>query len=178
MPSTLRVLRDLDPMSPRDWDNLGIILTWHRRYRLGDVQPKVSPSEWLSSRMRENAVILPVYMYDHSGLSLSTTPFSCRWDSGQLGYIYAPRAQILETYKVSRISKKLRKTVESALRAEVLVYHQYLQGDAWGYVFEKEGKETDSCWGFFGETLEETGMKDSVPAEALPLLEQAWADRA
>jgi len=30
-------------------------------------------------------VILPLYLYRHSGDALSTTPF--RWDSGQIGYV-------------------------------------------------------------------------------------------
>ena len=38
--------------------------------------------------MKENLVYLPVYLYDHSGLVLQTTPFSCPWDSGHVGIIY------------------------------------------------------------------------------------------
>jgi len=29
----------------------------------------------------------PVYAYIHGGITVSTTPFSCRWDSGVLGFI-------------------------------------------------------------------------------------------
>lgn len=36
-------------------------------------------------------VILPLYLYDHSGITISTGPFSCPWDSGQVGWIYAPK---------------------------------------------------------------------------------------
>jgi hypothetical protein len=34
--------------------------------------------------------------------------------------------------------------------------------------------EEDSCWGFYGDTLEETGLKDLVPDKAKPLVEAAW----
>jgi len=32
-----------------------------------------------------------VYMYAHGGVVLSTSPFSCSWDSGQVGYIFAKK---------------------------------------------------------------------------------------
>lgn len=38
---------DPDPMSPRDWDNLGTMVCWHRRYDLGDEQPKGTPLDYL-----------------------------------------------------------------------------------------------------------------------------------
>jgi len=31
----------------------------------------------------------PVYAYIHGGITVSLNPFSCHWDSGQLGYIWA-----------------------------------------------------------------------------------------
>ena len=34
-------------------------------------------------------VILSLYLYDHSGITMNTTGFSCPWDSGQVGWIYA-----------------------------------------------------------------------------------------
>ncbi len=36
--------------------------------------------------------ILPVYLYDHSGITINTVPYSCRWDSGQIGWIYQPKS--------------------------------------------------------------------------------------
>jgi hypothetical protein len=32
----LRVYADEDPQSPREWDNLGKIIGWHKRYKIGD----------------------------------------------------------------------------------------------------------------------------------------------
>ena len=42
-------------------------------------------------RATDKYVILPLYLYDHSGITISTGPFSCPWDSGQVGWIYAPK---------------------------------------------------------------------------------------
>lgn len=38
--------------------------------------------------VKEYYTILPLYLYDHSGLTMNTSGFSCRWDSGQVGWIY------------------------------------------------------------------------------------------
>jgi hypothetical protein len=42
--------------------------------------------------------ILPVYLYDHSGLTINTTGFTCPWDSGQIGWIYASHEQVKAEY--------------------------------------------------------------------------------
>lgn len=44
--------------------------------------------EWLVA----NVAILPIYMYDHSGITISTEPFSCPLDSGQIGVIYIEKS--------------------------------------------------------------------------------------
>ena len=42
----------------------------------------------------DGMVILPLYLYDHSGITMNTCGFSCPWDSGQVGWIYADKAMI------------------------------------------------------------------------------------
>ncbi len=41
-------------------------------------------------------VILPLYLYDHGGITMRTNPFSCPWDSGQVGWIYAPKKTFID----------------------------------------------------------------------------------
>ena len=146
--------------SPRDWDNLGIMVCSHRRYDLGDDNPKIdydnfhswSDIEYYLATVLDAGVILPLYLYDHSGITMATTPFSCPWDSGQVGFIYASRERIRAEFSVKRISKKLREKVEGILRSEVKDYDQYLTGDVYGYIIEDDnGDELESCWGFCGE---------------------------
>lgn len=43
-----RIVRDENPESPRDWDNLGTMACWHRRHTLGDVQPECDTQEYLA----------------------------------------------------------------------------------------------------------------------------------
>ncbi len=70
----LEILHDEDPESPRDWDNLGTIVCWHPRHVLGDEKPKIRPEEY-RAELKEDQTALPVYLMDHSGISMSTEPF-------------------------------------------------------------------------------------------------------
>lgn len=173
---TVRVILDTDCQeSPRDWDNLGTMICKHSRYDLGDVQIKEdTPEEYfnntfdilepegydLSDKENErihkwidkNLVILPLYLYDHSGITMSTNPFNCPWDSGQVGFIYVSNKDILKEWSKKRMSKKLREKAFKCLVAEVTVYDQYLTGQVYGYVVgNKEDEHLESCWGFYGE---------------------------
>jgi len=46
--------------------------------------------------VKDYYVILPVYIYDHSGITLNTVGFSDPWDSGQVGWIYASKGKFLK----------------------------------------------------------------------------------
>ncbi len=132
----------------REWDNLGIIATWHRNYRLGDVQPKESLSEWLAAQGK--GVYSPVYMYEHGGICIKTTPFSCRWDSEQLGVIFISDEKIKKEYGKKRISKKFKAKIESYLEDEIKTYNQYIMGEVYRYsVLDSEDNILDSCSGYY-----------------------------
>lgn len=154
----LLILPDNDPEDPRENDNLGTIACWQGRYALGDIQPKEQPNEHLDG-LPEGTVILPVHMYDHSGVTINTTGFSCPWDSGQVGVIYATP----EAIKASGL-KVTRGLIEEYLRQEIATYDQYLRGDVWGYQIESrassedEWEIEDSCWDFYGSDPLKNGM--------------------
>jgi hypothetical protein len=103
----LRVFYDDHPENPREWDNLGTMVCSHRRYDLGDEQAKntelySSWEEWLENEVLEpnggedEVVVLPLYLYDHSGITMNTSGFSCPWDSGQVGWIYCTKKRFRE----------------------------------------------------------------------------------
>jgi hypothetical protein len=96
-----------------------------------------------------NYVALPLYLYDHSGITMNTGGFSCGWDSGCVGVIVCDRATVEKEFNGDE------DRAEASLRAEVETYDHYLTGNCWGYVCEefKGGglwEEVDSCWGFLG----------------------------
>lgn len=79
---TLQIYRDEYAENPREWENLGKMVCWHRRYNLGDKHDYDSPQDFCESEEYKSAlVILPVYLYDHSGITISNSDFGDRWDS-------------------------------------------------------------------------------------------------
>jgi hypothetical protein len=159
---TLVILTDRDPSSPREWDNLGTMVCFHRRYNIGD-KHNFSQDELWELVQREDVLSIPIYLMDHSGLSISTGPFGDPWDSGHLGYIFVEYSRIREQFLVSEVTPEIAVQATKNLESEVKVMDQYLRGEAYGYrLFSPEGKEVDSCWGFYGADPAENGMYDSI----------------
>jgi len=101
--------------------------------------------------LKEKLIILPLYIYDHSGVTMRTYPYGCPWDSGQVGWIYVSKDKVREEYGWKRITEKRQKQIEEYLRNEVSTYDQWLTGDVWWYAIEDEdGEVHDACGGFFG----------------------------
>jgi hypothetical protein len=182
MPNVIvKILRDTDPCNPRtEWDNAGTMVCWHDRYQLGDKQPSCNPQEYLDD-LPEGTLVLPLYLYDHSGITMSTGAFGCPWDSGQVGFIYATPEVIQNEWGGDR------KRAQEYLENQVKVYDQFLTGDVWGFrVFEEQAKceccdhqpepeEVDSCWGFYGDCLED--IKAHLGPALYKAAEAAWEDR-
>ena len=192
--STLLIRQDTNPQDPRkDFDPFGTMVTWHRRYQLGDQQPASSPKEYRDVHVPKGSIELPLFMFDHSGISISTDDAqfracdSAQWDWGKLGFIYVTPEKIRETFMCKRLTKAILEKARQNLQWEVEQYNDFLQGNVWGYIFKKAKPacascghieyEEDSCWGFFGSDLKSTGLEESVPEEAKPLLEAAWEHR-
>lgn len=166
----VKVIQDEDAQNPRqEFDNLGTMVLFHGRYKMGDLGHGYSMGDFGSwSELKEGivdrsgplAAILPVYMLDHSGLAISTSPFSCPWDSGQIGFIFVT-VEKMEEEKLD-VSQ-----AQTFLEGEVETYHQYLSGDVYGYKIETpQGEELDSCWGFYGTESVEEAVNDFFKGRA------------
>lgn len=153
----IKIIQDVEPINPREWDNLGTMICFHNKYNLGDKHNYNSNqfNSWdeLLYQLKKDqklAVIIPIYMYDHSGITISTTPFSCPWDSGQIGFILISKENALKEYGGSKLTKKLKEKLTKQLLGEVETYDQYLTGDVYGFQITLNDEELDSCWGYFG----------------------------
>lgn len=143
---------------PRNWPNTGTMACYHSRYSLGD-PPKSQPSivELEEILARPGTIALPLYLYDHSGLSMSAGkdqwPFNCPWDSGKVGYIYVTAEDIRQHWKWERITERRRAFIEEVLQREVAVYDSYLRGEIYGWTVctKDDGEQVDSCWGYVGD---------------------------
>jgi hypothetical protein len=170
---TIEVEQDQDIRSPRkEFDNLGTLVAFHKRYDLGDETPyKQSDfSAWdellaAIERDHDPAVVLPVYLYDHSGLAVSTQPFHCPWDSGQVGFIFAPKSKVRENFGVKRLTDKTISKARECLVGEVETLNQYLRGDVWCYsVKDESGEDVDSCCGMYGRDYCEKEAHEAAAA--------------
>lgn len=127
--------------NPRHESNLGTMLCFHNRYRLGDGPVGLNPrsfSGWsdLEAYLREAKqalIILPLYLYDHSGLRMKVGSFQgllpgghAEFDSGQVGFIYITKAKIKSEYPGKLIRARLLAKVEGILREEVAEYDRFL----------------------------------------------------
>lgn len=156
--ASIRITRDLFPESPRELDNLGVMLCHHGRYNLGDYDalPPDGPH-----------YALPLYLYDHGGITMNTTGFSCPWDSGQVGIIYVPEERAREECPPAEgeSEDEYRERILGYIRGEVEVYDLYLQGEVYSFeIVDENGDTLDSCSGFYGDDWFTNGMSDYIPA--------------
>lgn len=229
---------DSDPQNPRtDWDNLGHMICWHRRYNLGDKHNYSDVESFMSTliskhvsheRLREyllskkgrvwleyiehspediesygcaarvalgigenfdgdywgcepdekdrmidmavdqspledltpddvaelledELVMLPVSIYDHSGVSIWLGSPTCMWDSGQVGFMYLTKNDALRELG-NCTEENWKERAMECMEVEMEVYNCYISGDVYGFVIEDEDEnEIDSCWGYYGD---------------------------
>jgi hypothetical protein len=162
----LKIERDDDPMNPRtDWDNITTIICFHNRYNIGDKHDYKSSDfdswEDLKNQIDRDYKVLsykPLYMYDHSGITISTRPFNCNWDSGQVGWVIIDEKQL--NLMCGKDFERSEEKLSLIMDGEVKTYDEYLTGDVYKYeVYEIEtcdkGHEhkvlLESCGSYYSE---------------------------
>ena len=166
--NTVLIKCDESPESPRTWDNLAKIICFHSRYNIGDKHDykhgDYSSYDEMAKdiiRKEDAAVIMPVYMFDHGNIQIATTPFSCPWDSGQIGWAVVSKEMARKEYSCKRVTKAIIAKITSVVEGEIETYSQYLEGDVYGYEeTDSEGKDVGSCYGFFGSDPLKNGMQE------------------
>lgn len=137
------IMEPFDCDMPKTW---GIDLSNHRDYKsptYGEACP-ADMEDLMMDLSIEGYTVLPVFLYSHSGRTVSTSPFSCTWDSGCAGVAYISNAEA-EKEGIPDPEEYLKNTVKE------LDYH--MTGQLYGYVIEDEnGENIDSCWGFVGDS--------------------------
>lgn len=100
----------------------------------------------------KNLVLLPVYLYDHSGLTISTHPFSCPWDSGQVGFIYVTKQQAAQQQIKFEDCDKI-------LQQEVAELDSFLRGDVYYYRTVKLLESTERSEEDINDLIEQYNLK-------------------
>ncbi len=145
---------DDDSLSPREWTNMGIMAcAGTEEHGIGD--------EKYDKDVLNNAVVhLPLWLYDHSGLFLTTDRDDIwmdqqGWDTSLIGCIYATKESIKEIFGDDKPTTEKLKEV---LRSEVKTLTQYMNNDVYGFrtysvntcsMGHKHEVEDDSCGGFY-----------------------------
>ena len=116
---TVEVVIDEDPENPaKNWDMFGTIVLWDRcRYNFG--HETADRDTLLEISNDPNNIVLPVYLYDHSGIRISTSPFSCPWDSGQVGVIYCTKKKAVYEFGKKRFTTKVREAAIKYMTSEI-----------------------------------------------------------
>jgi len=161
---------------PRQFsESLGTMACFHKRYEIGDPTHRdenpLEFQEWVTTN-KEIAKYFPIYLYDHSGLTIRTYPFECRWDSGLLGYIYVTKERVRKEYGVKRISPQLLDKVSKVLLAEIEEMDYYLRGEVYCIDLEEDEEVIDSICGIYGYDNLKDYLNTEVSKEFQPLLEQ------
>ena len=179
---TVAIQQDSDAETPRHDSNLGTFWTMERNTNspdpltcrgnafqsLADLLNCAGTWESIRKALDKQAVWFPVWKYEHSGVvyaAADSNPFSCPWDSGQAGVIFALKADVRKEYSVKRVDAATRAKAEKVLQGEVETYSQWANGEVYGYtVTDEAGEEVDSCWGFIGLDYAREEAKEACAA--------------
>lgn len=108
--------------------------------------------------IEKNMIVMPLFLYDHSGISISTSR-TCRWDSGQVGFMYITKKKAVEEFGKKYFTKAVEEKAIACMESELKIYDDYLRGDVYGYrILDENGDEIDSLWGFYGYDHEKSGL--------------------
>lgn len=149
---SVKIERDSYVEYPFEYDEVFTLYSNHRYFNpdkhkmeeLFNEEGNLPTLEQLNSS-RSDYEHFRIYLYDHSGMTVSATPFSCPWDSGLLGIVAVKKDEV--------------KDPKEAFKNYVKTLDQYLQGDVYTFFVKDEmGETVDACGGFYGDdesTLEE-----------------------
>ena len=83
----------------------------------------------------ESAALMPVYLLDHSGITVSTTPFNDPWDSGLAGWAWVREDEVRSCAEMKGGYPEYRGEALRCLRTyiedAVDTYDSWLAGDIW-----------------------------------------------
>ena len=186
----LRLVIDQDefPEDPRSWDNLGTMLCCHREYHLGDCNSNKETEEQLAEICRkygksdeeidemtfaeevqfildqDDVCGLPLYITDHSGISMQTYRFDA-WDSSFVGLIFVEKDFYLAQMCL-KDEEGWKEKAKETLKSEIEIYSDFLEGNVYQWTLYEpivvirqsmDGKELSRKINEEGEMVEAMG---------------------
>ncbi len=154
----VQITDDEYPLHPRlDFDCVGQIYALHKRYDFNEIKLDNSYCHSWDDELEllyanfDIAVILPLYLLDHSGLTVSSNPFGCRFDSGQLGYIFITKNRLRQAFNCKYITRNILAKGIECLKSEIKMLDQFLNGDIYVVrVLDENSNIIDECGSIYG----------------------------
>jgi hypothetical protein len=150
-----------DPFGP-DWMTGKFV---HKSNKYSFASDDINVRNWSDSEIEEllnSSIHIPVYLYDHGGITINTTGFSCPWDSGLFGYYIVDKNDVRKEEGVKRISKKIKEQYKSILKNEIQDWDDYCTGNVFGYsVIDNDGNYLESCGGYYGNSGKEQAIEEA-----------------
>lgn len=120
-----------------------------------------------------DVAILPISLYDHSGITMwlgsTIGHVDSQWDCSGVGFSYIEKFTAESEGMLDpgeKFDHDWKKWAYDCMEAEMYVYDKYLRGDVYGYMIEDEdGFKDGGCWGFFGSDFDENGLMESAKNE-------------
>lgn len=148
--------------NPRSDSNLGTMFCCRTPLlNIGDHVPNLKYErfkswdglEWHIEAELGARCILPIYIYEHRGITISTKAFAYACDSGRIGVIYTTRDRWDIFMEGEVFDPELAR---DRLADEVDMYSAYLQGEVYKYrTLTPWDEEIDSCGSFYGSDHKE-----------------------
>lgn len=157
--ATLRVYIDDDAGDPREWtETISNILIKHPNYTLGDdinidTTPYRSWDELYEKITSRDDVIeaTPIYLYEHGGLTISTSPYNCIWDSGQAGIVWITTDDVKRYY--GEVTEETIQQAIEEMEREIELYDCYIRGDVYRYTLtDSQGEYIEGTGSIYGYT--------------------------
>lgn len=177
----IEILSSYDVENPRNFGQDSVLVTaLNRHHIIGDNcrdadLPLGCPSieDAFHEHLKQNklginnVIYLPVYAYLHGFMTIATTPYECRFDSGQAGYIYLIKKDARERLGVKKLSKENKDTIYQQLAEEIALLDSYICNEV--FTFTIDGEYPDETGEFYGTDLDKSGLFGSLE-EALSKL--------
>ncbi len=129
----LRIAYDEAGWNPREEENIGTVYIVHGRYCFGDENfGNKEDYEEAYENIPADAIILPIYAYEHGGVTIRTSPYECRWDSGYVGCIWASKKETIEVF-YGKETPDIEERIKRELKGEIEELDLYLRGESYCY---------------------------------------------
>lgn len=138
----------------------------------------------------EHIFRLPLFLMDHGNVSIKTSPFSCSWDSGNVGMAFISKDDMVKEGCFGATNEtpyeELLSNAHTMIKAEVAEYDSFISGDAYSFKIEELNtdrmldhehpadfddepfmwEEVDACHGFLGDDAFDHMLPNIDPEDA------------